>query len=132
MLTGSQVLPTDMLGDITSSSKWVGEPDYVDGRCPEVSGVLVPSRCSLDFTPVTSTVASPNPPSTISKASSVTCTSTSTFLPDPMQKYFLRKTFGGFGGYPPLFWKKIRQTVFETLPIIPSKMRKRKEETSMI
>ena len=67
---GSQVLPTDMLGDITSSSKWVGEPDYVDGRCPEVSGVLVPSRCSLDFTPVTSTVASPNPPATISEASS--------------------------------------------------------------
>ena len=70
MLTGSQVLPTDMLGDVTSSSKWVGEPDYVDGRCPEVSGVLVPSRCSLDFTPVTSTVASPNPPATISEASS--------------------------------------------------------------
>ena len=57
---GSQVLPTDMFA---SSSKWVGgEPEYVDGRCPEVSGVLVPSRCSLDFTPVTSTVASPNPP----------------------------------------------------------------------
>ena len=70
MLTGSQVLPTDMLGDITSSSKWVVEPDFVDGRCPEVSGVLVPSRCSLDFTPVTSTVASPNPPATISEASS--------------------------------------------------------------
>ena len=67
----SQVLRIDMLGDITFSSKWVEKPDFVDGRCPEVSGVLVPSPwCSLDFTPVTSTVASPNPPATISEASS--------------------------------------------------------------
>ena len=161
--------------EISISILWVGEPDYVDGRCPEVSGVLVPSRCSLDFTPVTSTVASPNPPATISEASSAIEKSYMSPLPKcPLfhlqiftsktrqkdkkgqkysvfgpkitffdgirgvtpflicRKYFLRKTFGGFGGYPPLFWKKIRQTVFETLPIISSKMRKRKEETSMI